>query len=169
MLGRCDAQTYLIPQHELIVTLYVPPQTQRMCKEQNIDRLRLQVQLGHVPKSYLALDKMYRNEMQKINDDNSSNNKNGDNYSGININDDVAWSRHAKLTASRLAKGRLANIECAENESNNGNSMLTHKNTSFSQGSDNNKQNAPCANVLQKFTSHKVRVLPGDVLYIPRN
>ncbi|KPA85972.1 putative mitochondrial hypothetical protein [Leptomonas pyrrhocoris] len=51
VLGRADAETYLLPQRELLLTLYVPVRTEDMCAAQNDERLRRQVHAGRASRS----------------------------------------------------------------------------------------------------------------------
>lgn len=48
-LCREDAEVYLLPQRELLLTLYVDPSTQALCRQHNAHRLAKQVRLGHAP------------------------------------------------------------------------------------------------------------------------
>jgi hypothetical protein len=54
VLGRMDAETYLLPQRELLLTLYVPTRTEDMCAAQNNDRLQRQVRAGRASRSAMA-------------------------------------------------------------------------------------------------------------------
>lgn len=47
VVGRHDAETYLLPQRELLLTLHVPTRTEAMCAAQNAERRRRQVRAGH--------------------------------------------------------------------------------------------------------------------------
>ncbi|KPI84386.1 hypothetical protein ABL78_6567 [Leptomonas seymouri] len=51
VLGRADAETYLLPQRELLLTLYVPKRTEDMCAAQNDDRLQRLVRAGRASRS----------------------------------------------------------------------------------------------------------------------
>ncbi|CBZ30647.1 conserved hypothetical protein [Leishmania mexicana MHOM/GT/2001/U1103] len=46
VIGRTDAETYVLPQRELLLTLHVPTHTEDMCAAQNQERLRRQVRIG---------------------------------------------------------------------------------------------------------------------------
>ncbi|CAJ1034492.1 hypothetical protein, conserved [Leishmania lindenbergi] len=46
VIGRTDAETYVLPQRELLLTLHVPTHTEDMCAAQNEERLRRQVKIG---------------------------------------------------------------------------------------------------------------------------
>lgn len=54
VLGRTDAETYLLPQRELLLTLYLPTHTEDMCAAQNNDRLQRQVRAGRASRSAMA-------------------------------------------------------------------------------------------------------------------
>ncbi|KAG5466679.1 hypothetical protein LSCM1_00849 [Leishmania martiniquensis] len=54
VVGRTDAETYLLPQRELLLTLHVPVHTEDMCAAQNQERLRRQVRAGHASSAALS-------------------------------------------------------------------------------------------------------------------
>ncbi|KAG5490972.1 hypothetical protein JIQ42_00858 [Leishmania sp. Namibia] len=54
VLGRADAETYLLPQRELLLTLHVPTHTEDMCAAQNQERLRRQVRAGRASPSAMS-------------------------------------------------------------------------------------------------------------------
>ncbi|KAG5467211.1 hypothetical protein CUR178_00852 [Leishmania enriettii] len=54
VLGRADAETYLIPQRELLLRLHVPTHTEDMCAAQNQERLRRQVRAGRARPSAMS-------------------------------------------------------------------------------------------------------------------
>ncbi|CAG9582447.1 conserved hypothetical protein [Leishmania major strain Friedlin] len=54
VIGRTDAETYVLPQRELLLTLHVPTHTEDMCAAQNQERLRRQVRLGRASRAAMS-------------------------------------------------------------------------------------------------------------------
>ncbi|KAG5492513.1 hypothetical protein JKF63_01091 [Porcisia hertigi] len=52
--GRTDAETYLLPQRELLLTLHVPMYTEDMCAAQNQERLRRQARIGRASRTAIS-------------------------------------------------------------------------------------------------------------------
>ncbi|GET92605.1 hypothetical protein, conserved [Leishmania tarentolae] len=128
VLGRTDAETYVLPQRELLLTLHVPTHTENMCAAQNQERLRRQVRIGRASRALMS----------------------------------AAWpTEQARLTSSRRAEGQYMNatsanetgVHCANLPPQKASKLLV----------------APGSTpLLVSRTSYEVRVLPGDVVYIPR-
>lgn len=124
VLGRGDAETYLLPQRELLITLYVPAHTEKMCAQQNNDRLQRQVRAGRAGGAAMA------------------------------------WpTEHSRMTSSRRARGQYANAASA---GETGAALQTVK------GSGASLSSSSSSGQLVSRTSHEVRALPGDVVYVPR-
>ncbi|CAJ1992904.1 mt-SAF8 [Leishmania donovani] len=54
VIGRTDAETYVLPQRELLLTLHVPTHTEEMCAAQNQERLRRQVRIGRASSAAMS-------------------------------------------------------------------------------------------------------------------
>ncbi|CCW64882.1 unnamed protein product, partial [Phytomonas sp. EM1] len=154
-LGRIDAETYLIPQRELLIQLFVPPRTQSLCLAHNQDRVQRQIRMGHASTpSALEMDRV-------------------GGYAAVgsstNRAREPAWIADSRLTYGRLVHGRYHNANAAmeaaglaassdptERRGLGGNSKAVDRKLTKASGAH------------LRLTCHEVRALPGDVLFIPR-
>lgn len=138
-LGRPDVETYLLPQRELLLVLHVPPQTEAICVAQNVARLRRQVKLGHESPQRLH---QYLKQQQLMGVEDPANSSDE-----IGTDPSDSWlSMDMRRTSRRVMIGQYIN-----------NSEATKGNGSSKSG---------CR--LAPRTTHEVRALPGDVVYIPK-
>ncbi|KAK7194657.1 hypothetical protein NESM_000384600 [Novymonas esmeraldas] len=64
VVGRADAETYVLPQRELLLTLHVPVHTEDMCAAQNVERLRRRTRHGQT--GHAALDAAWPTEQTRL-------------------------------------------------------------------------------------------------------
>lgn len=140
VLGRTDAETYLLPQRELLLTLHVPQHTAAMCVAQNEERLRRQVRSGRAKPTAMA----WATDQTRLNSSRR------------------ALGQYANATSANQS-GTPRNSASSSPSSPSPRSSSSSSAMCPALSKDDN-----VVKLLLSDTSYEVRALPGDVVYIPR-
>ncbi|CCW71922.1 unnamed protein product, partial [Phytomonas sp. Hart1] len=147
-LGQPHAETYLLPQRELLLRLFVPPRTRRLCGRHNRDRLERQIREGHSAPSARGVRAAESPAMAAR---------------------APVWGGDQRRTHDRLLRGRFQTANAAMEAAEWAASKTPAKGASGgweAKGRDDPPLTPSAAD--DALTSHEVRALPGDVVFIPK-